>query len=363
MYVLFYELLSYQLNLIACPVFIINFKRLKLFIDKNTFISIEEYSDYIMCAKLKPVKVAYFGLDAAGKTTIIQFLEKRLTLGKSLAPTIQAKTSQQDVEIAGIELLNWDFGGQEQYREAYFLDPGRYFGGIDTLIFIIDIQKSDRFGEAINYLKEVFSISKMLSDEQDNPMNIFVYFHKFDYEADTSTLEKNSEDLKKRIKDLKIFKEIYFYKTSIFDDVSIIRAYSDVITKVSGKPQFIRNLLKDYCKQSGASTALLFDSRMFIVDVDSAEEAYVDKLQQMAQSLTLDFEVFATSSIIASDIIIKTKFIMPDGKEDDGVVYMKKMDMTPQLYLLMLVHDINIKDISERDLESLKGKIQELLKS
>ena len=65
-------------------------------------------------------KLTFVGLDNAGKTSIIQFLQKKLTLGETIVPTKKAEVSSQEISLLGLDVTHWDLGGQEQYRTLYF---------------------------------------------------------------------------------------------------------------------------------------------------------------------------------------------------------------------------------------------------
>jgi len=45
----------------------------------------------------------------------------------------------------------WDFGGQIDHREEYLKEPEKYFFGINLVIYVIDIQDTERYDESIEY--------------------------------------------------------------------------------------------------------------------------------------------------------------------------------------------------------------------
>ena len=305
---------------------------------------------------LKTVKVSYLGLDNAGKTTIIRFLEDKLTLDTK--PTIKAKISSQISTLAGLEINFWDFGGQEQFRSTYLEDKPRYFTNISAIIYLIDVRDSPRFDQALSYLEDVLKATKEFSDDA----KVFIFFHKFDEKVmKEENLEERVKDLKKRIINLNIFDTISFYNTSIFNIISILRAFSDISISLSGRPQLIQNILREYCKKTASSAALLFDTRLFIVDEIAAQKAYVKTMEYMAQTYALSIESLETFSIETIDNVSKIKFPTSDSNDDIGYVFIKIVNLDPRLYLLVMSKNPKTRELVLKYLDATVKKLKELL--
>ena len=97
---------------------------------------------------MQATKTLFAGLDNAGKTTIIKFLQKKLTLNAESTPTKKANTSSQDFKLLGLQMSYWDLGGQEQYRLKYFNKEKNYFLEVSTFIYVIDADCIDVEGIA-----------------------------------------------------------------------------------------------------------------------------------------------------------------------------------------------------------------------
>jgi len=305
---------------------------------------------------LKTVKVSYLGLDNAGKTTIIRFLEDKLTFDTK--PTIKAKFSSQISTLAGLEINHWDFGGQDQFRDQYLEEKMRYFTNVSAIIYVIDIRDFERFDLALSYLEEVLKATKEFSDDA----RVFIFFHKFDEKVkDREKLEERVHDLTKRILDLNIFKNIFFYKTSIYNIISVLRAFSDVSISLSGRPQLIQNLLREYCKKTASSAALLFDTRLFIVDEIASQKAYIKTMEYMAQTYALSIESLETFSIETLDNVSKVKFPISDSNDDIGYVFIKIVNLDPRLYLLVMSKNPNTRELVLKYLDATIRKLKELL--
>jgi len=155
------------------------------------------------------------GLDNSGKTSIILSLTKDTNLLSyySLKPT-------SGLEIVNIEEGDskyniWELGGQEQYRQQYLMDMEKYLHEADRFIFVIDVQDSPRFDEALDYLRSAI---------QNFPKNIHltdfsIFLHKYDPNLELQSFFSKSvvADLIASIHKMIPSKLNYkLYKTSIY---------------------------------------------------------------------------------------------------------------------------------------------------
>ncbi|KNC53419.1 uncharacterized protein AMSG_12216 [Thecamonas trahens ATCC 50062] len=85
-------------------------------------------------------KVVFVGLDAAGKTSLMEVL----TTGRlsTHQPTIQP--SSHEVTLGALTLRAVDVGGHKQARRVW----GEYFFGVDGVVFLVDAADASRFEEA-----------------------------------------------------------------------------------------------------------------------------------------------------------------------------------------------------------------------
>ncbi|GAF72913.1 unnamed protein product, partial [marine sediment metagenome] len=122
-------------------------------------------------------KIAFLGLDNAGKTSIITAIKSRFGFEDDimgLAPT--RRVDRETFRFLNIEFSQLDFGGQAKYREDYLKNPDRYLAGTDLIFYVIDAQDPARYMESIDYLDQLLIYFK---EEQFYPQ-IAVLFHKFD---------------------------------------------------------------------------------------------------------------------------------------------------------------------------------------
>jgi len=144
-------------------------------------------------------KIGIFGLDNAGKTTIVEVIEDQKDLGflANLQPTIRVQI-RKFLSMAP-DWVIWDFGGQEIYRQEYLKMPERYFHALSLMIFVIDIQNSTRYDVALQYFSECMKCANLNSPNYQ----ILVLLHKADPDIITTpSMQQNLKYLKGQISQL-----------------------------------------------------------------------------------------------------------------------------------------------------------------
>lgn len=145
--------------------------------------------NYWLPVLLLNYKIVIAGLDNAGKTAIYNhtFLNKSAEELDYIAPT--RGVARYTHEFGDDTLVIWELGGQEQYRVQH-LSNRDVFLGIHMLIFVIDVQDTERYKEAIDYFVKILHFVK---DENVKP-KIFTFFHKFD--------QDQTKDMRKRLTEI-----------------------------------------------------------------------------------------------------------------------------------------------------------------
>ena len=123
-------------------------------------------------------KILVVGLDNAGKTAILTKFGGRLGIDQmaSLKPTKGVERQHIKTDNADLDLFIWDMGGQKEYRNKYLNNPEYYFIQTDLIIYVIDIQDSERFAESFEYFENIL---QTLNTLDENPF-IVIYIHKYD---------------------------------------------------------------------------------------------------------------------------------------------------------------------------------------
>ena len=217
----------------------------------------------------KTLKIMVLGLQNVGKTSILYTLEKKYSLLGTLAPTKGMERSA--FKIFGFQVSAWDLGGQEQYRKA-FLQKNILFEQTDMLIFVLDVKEPKNYEIAFDYYQNILEI---LTELNQSPV-IIILLNKVD--PDT----KNSPEMRKNIKILtdmfqagsKNF-EVNFFETSIYDEWSLIKAFSHGIRKLSTKTEMLSQNLAEFAKKILATAMILLNQNGYLI----AEYVYANNEQ------------------------------------------------------------------------------------
>ncbi len=200
------------------------------------------------------LKVGIFGLDNAGKTTLVKIIqgEQNLDTLATLQPTIRVQIENLHVRTA--QWIFWDFGGQDAYRDTYLQTPQEFFVGVDLLVYVIDVQDVPRFNKTLEYFTNCLEKYKKFSP--GNPAVVFL--HKVDPDLiKTSQMQKNLRYLHREVlqiaQDQGIF--IRLWSSTIFDSrLRLIAMMGGSLPQlISHKkllPQFIQAAKKTHARLS-----------------------------------------------------------------------------------------------------------------
>ncbi len=201
-------------------------------------------------------KIMVIGLDQAGKTSILNVLNRKYNLMDRIKPTVGIERGK--IEILGMPIISWDLGGQEKYREKYLKNP-TYFTETDSVFFIIDGLDYKRYEEAIVYFNNVLKIFDKLMITPE----IVVCLHKIDpnIRDEPKTIEM-VEKLKKFIISRSGGRQMSFFITSIYDRKTIVEAFAKTIQAIVVEVKPFNKLLKDLSTFLKLDAAILFDDNM-----------------------------------------------------------------------------------------------------
>jgi len=204
-------------------------------------------------------KISLMGLDQAGKTSIINILNRDYNLMDNLLPT--TRIERHEIKILGIPVVNWDFGGQENYREEYIKNL-QVFENTDALFFVIDALNATRYQEALEYYKDILQNLEKLELKPE----IAILIHKIDPNLANApeTLEL-IEEIKKLFLSNSDDNIISFYITSIFDRRSVIDAFSKNMQKLISELKPFRIILETITLLLKLDAVILFDEDLMIL--------------------------------------------------------------------------------------------------
>jgi len=163
-----------------------------------------------------PKKIVIMGLDNSGKTSIVLCLKgvKNLSSFSTIKPTRGFEIN--NFHAIGSEFNIWDFGGQAQFREAYFKNFKNHIKGASKLIYVLDIQDRERYDLSLEYLNRIIMLLRKVKVKLD----FSLFLHKFDpdMELTKNTIKKEViQVLIKQIEDsIPPDFPYQIYKTSIY---------------------------------------------------------------------------------------------------------------------------------------------------
>ena len=263
----------------------------------------------------------------------------------------------------GFEVSSWDLGGQEHYRKAYLEHKEKYFTDIQAVFFVIDTQSPERFDEALQYLKEIVDIVLELNPGYSK---FYILLHKIDPDIKKSKeILQNIKLIKEKIASLSYPAYFSFYNTSIHDDASLIKPFSDGVISVSQKARLIQSLLKEYTSKSFNSAAVLLDRHCFIIASRSTKEDYERICQEIAPRLTQAIERLEEWEINPLDIVTNIEFPLTESNMNkEGIIFLRKLNINEErLYLIALCLNKKIKVKSYEYLPILANNLKNLLET
>lgn len=269
-------------------------------------------------------KIIFLGLGNAGKTSALTALSEKYSAIKELLPT--RGLERQNTNILGYELVAFDFGGQSQYRDAYFEKADMYFTGSDMMIYIIDIQDSERYEESLQYYKKILETL----EKNDLIIPVLVVFSKMDPDiAGDEELNQKRLELIEKIEQLSGKFDVGFAISSIYERNSIENLFSLALKKVSTSGGVIQELLKVYVRDINARACVLISSTGLVFgsygETHQEEEmlknsaAYLQNLYLFHLTTGLQKEDFYELNYKRNNLHFISEYIT---SSDSGMVYL-----------------------------------------
>ncbi len=198
---------------------------------------ISDIKDKTTTFEKKEQKVIVVGLDNSGKTTILSKFGGRLGINEIalIKPTKGIERTHIKTDV--LDLHIWDFGGQTVFREKYLKDPEKYFLQLDLLMFVIDIQDSERFDDFFDYFDKILDLIILL---EENPY-LLIFIHKYDPDI------KNKPEILLNVEFLKEnLREVFERKDYEFDYEIYLTSIFSLISKEPKFSRYIKNVMHAY---------------------------------------------------------------------------------------------------------------------
>ena len=277
-------------------------------------------------------KIAFLGLDNAGKTSIITAITKRYGFEEEVTKLMPTRKVVRDAfKFLGVEFVRMDFGGQLQYREEYLKKPSKYISGTDLVFYVIDAQDFDRYVESIDYIDRLLLYFK---EEQEYPP-ICILFHKFDPQlVKDRVINQRILTIKQALTRYSHDFDIFFFETTIYDIKSVMDAFSSGLSLLFDKMEMVSQLFAEISKNYNAIMIALFDAKGITIG-----EYYRPHLHLTEKIMIYDKYLDAQRKIINEN---RTLFEFSDkfenGERYSGVVEVLKFGNL-DFYLLFIIEE------------------------
>ncbi|MFX0113784.1 MAG: ADP-ribosylation factor-like protein [Candidatus Hodarchaeota archaeon] len=284
------------------------------------------------------MKLGFIGLDAAGKTSFLLALAKKFSAVSNLKAT---KGIERDsIDLLGLEINLWDFGGQEAYRDRY-LRQTKDLQGLDVLFFVIDVQNRKRIDESVTYLKAILDSAKDFDRE-----HLIVCLHKADPDFQrTSNFGDNVDKIQEEM--AKLVPEAYAFPwTSIFDERSIFSAFSMGLRMVTSRTELVENWMQQLLDDTNCDVLLLMTQSPYIIAKKTEDEALGYLCEKVGLAL-VGMDQSVEESPLACQAVV--------GHLKQGTYVLKPEAIQGKSYYLMLLsqHDYSAEIILEKAKKSL----------
>lgn len=297
-------------------------------------------------------KILFTGLDEAGKTSIILALKREFSKIAIIKPTLGVQ--RRAFNFMGREISEWDLGGQKSYRISYLKSPSKYFDNTEIAIYVIDIQNPGRISESISYLSDV--INQFRKFEIEPP--IYLFFHKSDpdiYKRAQKELDNLASNIKKKIEKEIEYKNIHYYKTSIFELPTIINAMSDILLSLFTRQEFVDKAAEEFAKKFNADAVEIVDDNSLIIGAyykNSAIKEILNASTPFFMSLNDRLENAQVEDNKPEDVMLVRRF------EKNFLFKRFIIEDSPPYYLSMIKDDTSF---SKEELDAFINLINDIL--
>ena len=232
-----------------------------------------------------------------------------------------------------------------------------------TVFFVIDVQNKSRYDEALEYLKAIIKAVKELNPKLP-PFNIMIHKYDPDLKDDKDTLV-NYLYIRNTIEKWDIGIDFNFFKTSIHDDATVTKAFSDGVIAITKRGQLAFNLLTEYMGKSFNSAALILDKNFYTIASRATTDQYKEIIENSAVRLATTMERLKEWEINAKDNVTNIEFPKPDEEgQRDGILFIRTINIEDEkLYLIALCLNKKIESQSYKYLPLLTESLENLFKN
>lgn len=169
------------------------------------------------------IKVFLFGIDSAGKTSILNYL--KYGQPQQTRPTLAFNLVA--INFPGFDLQVWDAPGQQNLRKIW----NNGFNRAKFMIFVLDVADSSRYQETLN------EFIKVTTNPESKDLPIIFLYHKMDMEQAKTNLPLAKSTFEQAISSVKV---PYVLETSI-KNVDSIENIKEKIVQMIRDLKLIQN--------------------------------------------------------------------------------------------------------------------------
>ncbi len=125
-------------------------------------LSFQKFAHYF--SKQGEVRILLFGLDAAGKTTILY----AFNLGETVSTPPPIGFYAETVTYRNLNITAWDVGGHDKFRPLW----RHYYENTSAVVFVVDSNDRERISEACEHLH------RMTNEEELKNLPILIFANK-----------------------------------------------------------------------------------------------------------------------------------------------------------------------------------------
>ena len=302
-------------------------------------------------------KIVFAGLDYSGKTSIILTLNEEYSKISNLKPTMGVETRTDN--ILGMKVMQWDIGGQEQFRKHYVEDK-THFENTDLLVYVIDVTdySTERIKDSVDYLKQIIQVFEYFKKIP----KIIVCLHKIDPDVQfKEDVKINCSTIYKTIKEIEGVKnntlDIQFFQTSIYNKWSLLKAFSHGIRSLTTKTKTMAKMFEDFALKNEIKAITVKDDNLLTITEFYTEKIYEKIVEKFALSL-----IFAYKDLKKSTLKDFSKMFLEMDKEEYMIIQrMNILDV--DFYIIAISASKDIQKLIKKSLIEFIGEIEDVISS
>ena len=299
-------------------------------------------------------KIVFAGLDYSGKTSIILTLNEEFSKLTNLKPTMGVETRTNS--ILGMKVVQWDIGGQEQFRKQY-VEEKSHFENTDLLCYVIDVTdySPQRISESVEYFKQILNVF----DYFKFTPKIILLLHKIDPDIQfQDDVKKNCGTIYSAIRSMEKVKskkiDIEFFQTSIYNKWTLLKAFSHGVTSLTTKTRTLSKIFEDFAVKNECKAITLKDDNLLTISEYYTENIYEKIVEKFALSL-----IFAYKDLKRSTLKDFSKMMLE--MDEDYMVIQRMNLLDVDFYIIAISESKDIQKLIKKTLINFISEIESVI--